>query len=535
MTSRKVSPFFASMSEKPVRSLKLKAEKKVVESLPALATFSRFPSQPEPPEQDRMQVNKLRQIKKIEQRTDEWYAARKTMITASDWADALNQGKGGGKEDIILKKCDKGPAFTGNVFTEWGVKYEPVATRMYEIRNHTPVYEFGVLRHPIYSFLGASPDGITPKGVMLEIKCPYKRKITGVVPSYYWTQVQGQLEVCDLEICDFLECKIVEYPNQDAYLQDSKREVFPVFDELKEKYESGDILLRTKDGFDKGVVLTYCLPDGSKKYTYSELGVSEREFKRWFEEQKKENASWKALSVTVTYWRFEFFSCVRISRDRKWFEEACPKLTEVWNEIEHYRNVGCDSILAKKGRIEPEPSEEMIQEALQDPCGLDDMVSGFLSEKIPSPPIKSEKKMEKSTDDVSDVLEVDIEHLANLDMASQHLPNYLPTELNPTQKDTIVRAEISLFAMAHLVRNAVVSHSKLKGTSWKKILPELPMKIQRFHSWMKGIPTLLRDYEEAYKKHLSEKAIEKLENTIVFAETWLSNNSGKSSPEEEDS
>ena len=105
MSRRKVSPFFASSSEAKSVKPKLKAERKEISS-PVASTFSRFPTDQLPPEKDRMQVDELRKIKKIEQRTEEWYVARKTMITASDWADALGQGKGGGKEDIILKKCD---------------------------------------------------------------------------------------------------------------------------------------------------------------------------------------------------------------------------------------------------------------------------------------------------------------------------------------------------------------------------------------------------------------------------------------------
>ena len=38
---------------------------------------------------------------------------------------------------------------------------------------------------------------------MLEIKCPTKRPITGFIPEYYHYQVQGQLEVCNLNYCDF--------------------------------------------------------------------------------------------------------------------------------------------------------------------------------------------------------------------------------------------------------------------------------------------------------------------------------------------
>ena len=30
------------------------------------------------------------------------------------------------------------------------------------------------------------------------------------IPSYIWTQIQIQMEVCDLDECDFLETKFIE-------------------------------------------------------------------------------------------------------------------------------------------------------------------------------------------------------------------------------------------------------------------------------------------------------------------------------------
>ena len=69
----------------------------------------------------------------------------------------------------------------------------------------------GLIIHNQYKHIGASPDGISDLGIMLEIKCPFKRKIDGAIPEQYWMQIQGQLEVCDLEECDYLECKLWEY------------------------------------------------------------------------------------------------------------------------------------------------------------------------------------------------------------------------------------------------------------------------------------------------------------------------------------
>lgn len=254
-------------------------------------TFNTFPEFPKPTLKDKIQVGKLLSIKKVEQRTPEWYEMRMTMITASDWAAAIGKGHFGNKNDFILKKCDKGPKFKGNIYTEWGVKYENVATRLYELRTKNKIYEFGVLKHPTILFLGASPDGITAKGIMLEIKCPYSRKITGIVPSHYWMQIQGQLEVCDLAFCDFLECKITEYSGMNEYLEDVEVNP-PVFDygvdeKLQMKYENGKIFLRTEDGMEKGAVLTYNTPTGENRYFHSELGISKEEFEEWCSQIKE--------------------------------------------------------------------------------------------------------------------------------------------------------------------------------------------------------------------------------------------------------
>ena len=56
---------------------------------------------------------------------------------------------------------------------------------------------------------------------MVEIKCPPKRKFTKTVPLHYLMQVQGQLEVCDLDECDFFQVKIEEYDSFDEYCKDT--------------------------------------------------------------------------------------------------------------------------------------------------------------------------------------------------------------------------------------------------------------------------------------------------------------------------
>jgi len=189
---------------------------------------------------------KLRELSDIPQpvqRSPEWFAMRKGMITASELAsciyyteylqtlsiqgvfyvpDKLRLNTLGcnpyesHKKYIERKSGVMSPPFTGNVFTEWGKCYEPVATSVYSYIKDTVVYEYGLLPHPEYTFLGASPDGISSDGVMLEVKCPYTDRKVGIPVIYYWVQMQLQMEVANIYTCDFFDCRIREFNPNDG-------------------------------------------------------------------------------------------------------------------------------------------------------------------------------------------------------------------------------------------------------------------------------------------------------------------------------
>jgi len=89
-----------------------------------------------------------------------------------------------------------------------GNKTEPEARSVYERQTGNSVIQFGLLTDSenIGHFLAASVDGITTDGIVVEIKCPYSRKIIqGKVPEYNQDQVQAQLEVTGLDIAHYFE------------------------------------------------------------------------------------------------------------------------------------------------------------------------------------------------------------------------------------------------------------------------------------------------------------------------------------------
>ena len=145
----------------------------------------------------------------IVQRTPEWYEARRTLLTASDAASVLNikpfeSYKGNPRDECMKKKLENKPF--SNIFVRHGQAYEDEARDLMCAALGESVIEFGLLRHPSHSWLGASPDGVTESGRCVEIKCPLRRVIqAGQVPHHYWPQIQVQMEVCNLDQTIFVQ------------------------------------------------------------------------------------------------------------------------------------------------------------------------------------------------------------------------------------------------------------------------------------------------------------------------------------------
>jgi putative phage-type endonuclease len=155
-------------------------------------------------------VQKL-QDDSIEQRTEEWYKRRTTMITASDCGVILGyNSKFTTTEDLLTVKLNN--VRLDNVHLRHGNHYEPIAIEIFEKKYEEKVWPVGLLTHKNkkYKYLGASPDGVTSKHCLVEIKCPSMRMIDGSISLHYYAQVQLQLEVADFELCYFYECSFKE-------------------------------------------------------------------------------------------------------------------------------------------------------------------------------------------------------------------------------------------------------------------------------------------------------------------------------------
>lgn len=150
-------------------------------------------------------VKELIEQNYADQKSDAWLALRGTMLTASDVATSIGDNPYEKPSSLVMKKCGLGEKFLGNDATRHGEKYEPVARDIYCAQTGEVAHEIGLVQHRVHKWLGGSPDGITENGILLEIKCPLKRKIENKVPKHYLAQLQVLMETLDLEVCDFIQ------------------------------------------------------------------------------------------------------------------------------------------------------------------------------------------------------------------------------------------------------------------------------------------------------------------------------------------
>ena len=97
-------------------------------------------------EERRNKLNNLKKLKLPDQRTPEWYALRKKILTASSLASALDKCHFTSRDELLLGKIIEQP-YESNPITEWGVKYEDVAIMFYE-----ELYNKGVIEEDSSGF-----------------------------------------------------------------------------------------------------------------------------------------------------------------------------------------------------------------------------------------------------------------------------------------------------------------------------------------------------------------------------------------------
>lgn len=152
------------------------------------------------------------------QLSEKWFNKRHNIISATNVASIIDCNPNKSKYELFNEKASPTPPIPfSNDMTDWGHKYEPIARRIYEKISKDKVHECGLIIHPKYPWLGASPDGIRDCGWLLEIKCLYNRKQVTELPIYYWVQIQIQLQVTGMKKAELFQCKFIELNNEKKF------------------------------------------------------------------------------------------------------------------------------------------------------------------------------------------------------------------------------------------------------------------------------------------------------------------------------
>ena len=136
------------------------------------------------------------------QKSAEWVKARQETVAASEISVLTGSSPFETKETLISKKIC--PAdMSKNVACTWGFLFEPIIRRYFEEKYSVKVFGHTMSLnlakdHPLYGKVTCSPDGYfsykDESIVLLEFKCPYKRKIAvKKIPRQYADQIQTGL------------------------------------------------------------------------------------------------------------------------------------------------------------------------------------------------------------------------------------------------------------------------------------------------------------------------------------------------------
>jgi putative phage-type endonuclease len=196
----------------------------------------------------------------MEQKSDEWFAARLGKVTASRVADVIAKTKTGysaSRENymaqLVVERLTNTQAESyTNAAMQWGTDQEPFARAAYEVQQNVLVDETGLVDHPTIEMAGASPDGLVGEDGLVEIKCPNTAThidtlLTQTVPAKYITQMQFQMACTGRQWADFVsfdprmpqkaQIFIKRVPRDDAFIKEIESEIKKFLAEVSAKVD----------------------------------------------------------------------------------------------------------------------------------------------------------------------------------------------------------------------------------------------------------------------------------------------------------
>jgi len=135
----------------------------------------------------------------------EWLTWRSGGIGASDAATVMGENRFKSRDKLLHEKKHQLSEPVNAAMIE-GTQLEPEARKAYETHKGQTVAPL-CIESIEYPWLRASLDGIsTDRGTLVEIKCgksAMREAQRGLIPKYYYGQIQHQLMITGLEKIDY--------------------------------------------------------------------------------------------------------------------------------------------------------------------------------------------------------------------------------------------------------------------------------------------------------------------------------------------
>jgi hypothetical protein len=208
-----------------------------------------------------------------EQRTEDWYKARAGKFTGSRFVDVLAKGTKAYTDlinQIVVERITNDYIDSGmdSFALKWGREVEPFAREAYSFHTGNIVKQAMFKRHPVYEFVGVSPDGLIGDKNGSEFKCPKDPKIhierlkSGMNEKEFMPQVQGCIWCYESEWWDWvsfdprmpkgLQLYIKRVWRDDAYIKNLEKEVLIAESKVRELLDQlkPDVVAAMLDNYD---------------------------------------------------------------------------------------------------------------------------------------------------------------------------------------------------------------------------------------------------------------------------------------------
>ena len=265
----------------------------------------------------------------------------------------------------------------------------------------------------------------------------------GICPTYYWVQVQLQLQCCELDQCDFWQCEIKEYADKEDFLSDT---------------DTNHPWLSRQHGHEKGVVIQLLPYDQINNLTMEykdriynfasfiyqpRIDMTPLELDQWICQtiQNLRKTHKGMMFERVIYWKMVQTRNITINRDDEWFEDNIETFRQTWDYVKYFRaNKDKSDLFKRYLNIFPVDQYKKIKEGKNKGIIMKN-VQAIYAEPAADAPSKEHKAyakfiadLEQEIDDAGVELPKPYDVTDDVDFIKESLVLNLPPDMNDKEK-----------------------------------------------------------------------------------------------------